>query len=125
MSTERAPRLSNRGIAASHFLLVRAHRWFNMLNDGTVGSISELARNEDVQRTYTSRVIPLAFLAPDIIETILDGRQPIDLSLDRILEAMPLPLAWSAQRTILGFRARKRDPIPAARFAAFCADDAR
>jgi hypothetical protein len=86
--------------------VIRAHRWFNMLKDGTVESISELARIEDVQRTYTSRIIPLAFLAPDITEAILEGRQPIDLSLDRLLEAMPLPLAWTAQRTMLGFRAR-------------------
>jgi len=86
--------------------VIRARRWFNMLKDGTVESISELARIEDVQRTYTSRLIPLAFLAPDITEAILEGRQPIDLSLDRLLEAMPLPLAWTAQRTMFGFRAR-------------------
>lgn len=73
---------------------------------GQVESISDLARIEDVQRTYPSRIIPLAFLAPDITEAILDGRQPLDLSLDRLLETMPLPLAWDAQRKVLGFPAR-------------------
>jgi hypothetical protein len=86
--------------------LVKAHRWFNMLKGGEVESISDLARVEDVQRTYPSRIIPLAFLAPDIAEAILEGRQPVDLSLDRLLETMPLPLGWNAQRETLGFRAR-------------------
>ena len=87
-------------------VIVRAHNWFEMLKNRKVESISELARAENVQRTYPSRIIPLAFLAPDITEAILEGRQPIDLSLDRLLSAMPLPLDWGAQRTALGFAAQ-------------------
>ena len=86
--------------------VVRAHQWFEMLKNRTVESISDLARIEKVQRTYPSRIIPLAFLSPDITAAILEGRQPIDLSLDRLLEAMPLPLAWDEQRAVLGFPAR-------------------
>ncbi len=86
--------------------VVRAHQWFEMLKSRTVESISDLARIEKVQRTYPSRIIPLAFLSPDITAAILEGRQPIDLSLDRLLEAMPLPLAWDEQRAVLGFPAR-------------------
>ena len=84
-------------------VVVRAHNWFEMLKNGKFELISELARAENVQRTYPSRIIPLAFLAPDITEAILEGRQPIDLSVDRLLSAMPLPLAWDAQRAALGF----------------------
>jgi site-specific DNA recombinase len=54
----------------------------------------------------TSRLVPLVFLAPDITESILDGRQPVDLSLDRLLALMPLPLNWDEQRTALGFSPR-------------------
>jgi hypothetical protein len=86
--------------------VVRAHQWFEMLKNRTVESISDLARIEKVQRTYPSRIIPLTFLAPDITAAILEGRQPIDLSLDRLLEAMPLPLAWDEQRAVLGFPVR-------------------
>jgi site-specific DNA recombinase len=86
--------------------VVRAYAWFEMLKNRTVESITDIAKVEDVQRTYPSRIMPLAFLAPDITEAILKGRQPIDLSLDRPLAAMPLPLAWDAQRTALGFPAR-------------------
>jgi DNA invertase Pin-like site-specific DNA recombinase len=87
-------------------VVVRAHNWFEMLKNRKVESISELARAESVQRTYPSRIIPLVFLAPDITEAILEGRQPIDLSLDRLMAAMPLPLAWDEQRAALGFAAR-------------------
>jgi site-specific DNA recombinase len=86
--------------------IVRGHQWFEMLKNRTVESISDLARVENVQRTYPSRIIPLAFLSPDITAAVLEGRQPIGLSLDRLLESMPLPLAWDAQRAVLGFAAR-------------------
>jgi hypothetical protein len=83
--------------------VVRANRWFALLREGAVGSITELAEKEKVQRSYASRLLTLAFLAPDITEAILDGRQPIDLSLDRLLAAMPLPLSWEDQRRALRF----------------------
>jgi DNA invertase Pin-like site-specific DNA recombinase len=83
--------------------IVNAHRWFEMLRDQAVHSITELAEREGVQRSYASRILPLAFLAPEITEAILDGRQPVDLSLDRLLAVMPLPLAWDMQRNALGF----------------------
>lgn len=83
--------------------IVRANKWFEMLKSRKVESISDLARNEDVQRTYPSRLIPLAFLAPDITGAILEGTQPIDLTLDQLLASMPLPLEWDAQRAALGF----------------------
>jgi DNA invertase Pin-like site-specific DNA recombinase len=86
--------------------IVRAHEWFEMIKNRDIESITDLAKVEDVQRTYPSRIIPLAFLAPDITEAILDGRQPIDLSLDRLQAAMPLPLGWDDQRAVLGFNAR-------------------
>lgn len=81
--------------------IVKAHKWFAMLKSGDLKSISEIARLEDAPRTYISRLIPLAFLAPDITEAILSGRQPVALTLDRLLDVMPLPLAWQEQRKIL------------------------
>jgi hypothetical protein len=86
--------------------VVRAHAWFEMLKNRKVESISDMAKAENVQRTDLSRMIPLAFLAPDITGAVLEGTQPIDLSLDRLLAAMPLPLGWDAQRAALGFSAR-------------------
>lgn len=42
----------------------------------------------------------LTLLAPDIVEAILDGRQPAALQMDALLK--PMPLDWAAQRAALG-----------------------
>ena len=70
---------------------------------GSVKSIADIARAEGLSRTYVSSVVPFAFLAPDITAAILDGTQPVDLSLDRLMNAR-LPLDWAGQRAILGFK---------------------
>jgi hypothetical protein len=47
-----------------------------MLDEGVCGTIEELARWQKVNRGYMSRVLRLTLLAPDMVEAILDGRQP-------------------------------------------------
>ena len=49
--------------------------------------------------TYVSRVLRLTLLAPEIVEAILDGRQPAELQLDDLLEGFPL--AWDGQRSAM------------------------
>ena len=49
-----------------------------------------------------SSLLPLAFLAPDIIEAIASGQQPADLTARRLIRRLDLPIAWSAQRQLLG-----------------------
>lgn len=83
--------------------IVRAHHWFGMLRSRSVESIADIARAEGLPRTYVGSVIPFAFLAPDITAAILDGTQPVDLSLDRLMNAR-LPLDWAGQRSALGFK---------------------
>ena len=48
------------------------------------------------------RLIPLGFLAPQIIEAIATGRQPVDLTLKTLTRRIDLPLLWSAQHQLLG-----------------------
>ncbi len=50
---------------------------------------------------HVSRIMRLAFLAPDIVEAILDGCQPADLELERLMKC--IPVSWDAQRRALGF----------------------
>jgi hypothetical protein len=50
-----------------------------------------------------SRVINLAFLSPDITESIITGRQPADLTTERLIRKVDLPLDWDKQRQLLGF----------------------
>ena len=52
-----------------------------------------------------SRIIQLAFLAPDIVEAILAGRQPVELTPRRLMRIGELPLEWHRQRRLLGLHA--------------------
>jgi site-specific DNA recombinase len=84
-------------------LLLRARR-FNATLDGSDSvSFATLAEREGVSRSYFTRIVRLSYLAPDIAQAILDGRQPHDLTADKLLAHSRLPLAWRDQRTALGF----------------------
>jgi hypothetical protein len=76
--------------------LARAFRYHRMLDQGRYGSISEMAAAEQLERGYLGTLLRLTLLAPDIVEAILDGRQPPDLGLPKLLEL--LPVEWEQQR---------------------------
>jgi hypothetical protein len=76
--------------------LARAHRWQGMLEGGEYGSIEELARVEKINPSYLARVLRLTLLAPEIVESILDGRHdPERTTLERLMR--PFPAAWMDQ----------------------------
>jgi ParB-like chromosome segregation protein Spo0J len=81
--------------------LVRAHRWRRRIASGQAKSITDLAEQEGVTDAYVCRLLPLTCLAPDIVEAILDGRQPKGLRLAEMLGNGPLD--WNEQRTAWGF----------------------
>ena len=54
--------------------LARAWRWQRMLDDGVYASVSEIGDAENISKSYVSRILRLALLAPDIVEAILMGR---------------------------------------------------
>src|SRR5215213_2252284 len=56
--------------------LAGAHRWQRLPDEGRYASISGMAAAEKLDRGYLGRVLPLTLLAPDIVEAILEGRQP-------------------------------------------------
>lgn len=78
--------------------LARAHRWKRMLDDGRYGSISELATAEKLDRGYLGKILMLTLLAPAIVEAILDGRQPAELSVHVLREGFPVE--WAEQRGV-------------------------
>ena len=84
-------------------LIAKAHIWAAKLTDGTAPSINELATQQDEDPTEISRFLPLAFLAPDIIESILAGTHPVDLTIQRLRDISTLPTNWNEQREMLGF----------------------
>jgi hypothetical protein len=54
--------------------LARAYRWQRMLDSGEVGSLDELAKRQGVDRSYVGRIVKLAGLAPDLVDSALRGR---------------------------------------------------
>jgi len=48
-------------------------------------------------------VVHLAFLAPDIVQAITRGQQPMEINAARLIAEVPLPLDWAEQRRLLGF----------------------
>jgi hypothetical protein len=81
--------------------LVRAHRWRRKIESGQARSITDHAEQEGVTVAFVCRLLPLTSLAPDIVETILDGRQPKGLRLAEMLGNGAQ--AWEEQRGVWGF----------------------
>jgi hypothetical protein len=84
-------------------LLIRARRFNATLVDSDGAPFAALAKSEGVSPSYFTRLVRLSYLAPDITQAILDGRQPHDLTADKLLAHSRLPLIWHEQRTVLGF----------------------
>jgi len=84
--------------------IARAHRCFDALLAGRVRSTSQLSLEEGVDDRYVRRILPLAFLAPDIVQAIITGRQPADLTAKKLIRTIDLPLDWQTQKQILGFQ---------------------
>lgn len=76
--------------------LARAVRWQRLLDQGVCSTIKEIASREKIDPSYVGDVLRLTLLAPDIVEIILDGRQPPGLQFERLRKS--LPLEWRAQR---------------------------
>ena len=85
------PRINNTLLKA----LARAFRWKRMLESGEFATVKELAEHEKLGFSYLTRVLRLSLLAPDIVEAILDGRQPLEFTLAGLLE--PFPVGWDEQ----------------------------
>ncbi len=90
---------TSRGSSAADTTLVkalaRAFRWRRMIEAGRYGTIDDLAAAEKINSSYVSRLLRLTLLAPDLVEAILDGRQPEGMTLPELME--PFPVEWTEQ----------------------------
>jgi hypothetical protein len=84
-------------------LLIRARHFNTALIGSDSLPFATLAKREGVSPSYFTRLVRLSYLALDIAQAILDGRQPRDLTPDKLLAHSRLPLAWHEQRSVLGF----------------------
>jgi hypothetical protein len=76
--------------------IARAFRWRDMLESGEYATIREITQAEKINETYVGRVLRLTLLAPEIIEAILGGRQPVEITLAMLMQRVPIE--WPAQR---------------------------
>ena len=76
-------------------LIARGHRWHRKLFDGTHASIADIAKSENINPSFVSRVLRLAYLSPALVEAILDGSYPSHLTMKDLME--PFPMEWERQ----------------------------
>ena len=84
--------------------VARAHCWFDDLVSDRCGSMVEIAKRNGVGKQYVSRLIRLAFLAPEMVERIVAGRLPPELTAQALRTGpLDIPVSWAAQKRALGF----------------------
>ena len=76
--------------------IARGFRWRKLLETGVYGTIEEIAAAEKINSSYVSRLLRMTLLAPDIVDAILDGRQPAEMTLAVLMA--PFAVEWNYQR---------------------------
>ncbi len=75
--------------------IAKAHSWFERIKAGE--TVSEIAASEGTSNRRIQQLVGLAFLAPDIVSDVLEGRQPIGFTSEWCLRH-DLPSDWTEQR---------------------------
>lgn len=84
--------------------VARARGWFEDLATGRAGSLLEIAKSEGISDRYVGHLLPLAFLAPEIVSRITLGTQPNDFTTEALRREIDLPANWDLQCTLLQIR---------------------
>lgn len=77
--------------------------WLDQLTSGKAENVGSIAASEQVTNSHVTRMIYRAFLAPDIVQSILTGTHPPSLTSETLKKALPLPMDWNEQRRMFGF----------------------
>ncbi len=81
--------------------VARAHRWFDELGTGKAKSFAQIAAREGLAVRYVGRLIRRAFLAPDIVESMMRGRQSMNLTAEALTRRVEIPFEWRSQKEAL------------------------
>jgi site-specific DNA recombinase len=95
-AAEKAPAYQSQALLKA---VARAHEWRERLITGQAAGLQAIAKQSGLDESYVRRILGFAFLAPDIVESILDGRQPHDLTLEKLRTR--LPMNWVEQRQMI------------------------
>jgi site-specific DNA recombinase len=82
--------------------VARARNWYNSVLKGESFDHASLAKHAGLTERYVGKVFGCAFLAPDIVEAILEGRPPRDLTFQKLCR--DIPVSWAEQRERFGFQ---------------------
>ena len=80
--------------------VIQGFQYRDMLESGKVATVSELAHKVKQERAFLFRALSLVNLAPDIIEAILNGKEPSSLTLSKLRKGFPED--WEEQRKLFG-----------------------
>jgi site-specific DNA recombinase len=89
---------------ANHALVVaiaRARTWMRDLRTGKYADTGAIARRFQLNEAHVRRLLRFAYLAPDVIGAIVEGRQPPSLTVRQLLQG--IPCSWPDQRIAFGF----------------------
>ena len=81
--------------------LARGYQWFGEPAAGRAASTKQIAIREGVSESYVRHLVPLALLAPAIVESICAGRQSVCLSAERLKTQAGVPIEWDSQQRLL------------------------
>ena len=84
-------------------LVAKAWALREALVSSSAPSLTAFAAGQGISQSYATRLVRLAWLAPDIVEAILEGRQPAGLTASRLMRDTRIPTGWNEQRQALGF----------------------
>ena len=88
--------------------LARAFRWRKLLETDVYSTVEEIAAAEKINTSYVSRILRMTLLAPEVVEKIVDGRQPTELTLAKLMT--PFPVEWKGQIELFGIEDQTTSP---------------
>lgn len=83
--------------------LGKALYWQRRLDTQEMPDAAAIAKAEGLDKTWVNETLRLALLAPDIVEAILQGKQPVTLTLQAVRQGVPA--CWAEQRRLFEFEA--------------------
>ncbi len=84
-------------------LVAKARVLWDTLVNGAAPSLTAFAAEQGISQSCATRLLRLAWLAPDVVEAILGGCQPANLTASRLIQDTRIPWDWREQRRVLGF----------------------
>ena len=101
ISGKDVPQVHPNSVKAIQDALAKALVWNQALVTGSAVSMTVLAKEEGVTQRYIAHLIKFAFLAQDIMESVIKGDLPASLSLGSLKKGIPMD--WQKQRDLFGF----------------------